>query len=171
VDARHQTNDWKRNAGATAVVSRTRVQPVAALPKRVECNVPVMCIPTGRQRLYFFPNGIFVYSRSGVGVVSYQDLRAEAGLVSFREEEGVPRDSPVLGRTWRYVNRSGGPDRRFSNNAEVPILEYGTLTLTSEGGLNNLFHMSKPSAVQPVLRALDALRATDTEIRQPTTRE
>jgi hypothetical protein len=130
-----------------------------------------MCIPTGRQRLYFFPNGIFVYSRSGVGVVSYQDLRAEAGLVSFREEEGVPRDSPVLGRTWRYVNRSGGPDRRFSNNAEVPILEYGTLTLTSEGGLNNLFHMSKPSAVQPVLRALDALRATDTEIRQPTTRE
>ena len=31
--------------------------------------------------------------------------------------------------TWQYANKSGGPDRRFNNNRQLPICLYGILSL------------------------------------------
>ncbi len=42
----------------------------------------------------------------------------------------------MVDRTWRYVNKNGGPDRRFNNNAQLPVVKYGVLYLSSATGLN-----------------------------------
>lgn len=38
--------------------------------------------------------------------------------------------------TWRFVNKKGGPDRRFNNNRQLPIAQYGFIQLQSQSGMN-----------------------------------
>lgn len=54
----------------------------------------------------------------------------------FIEDQGVPPDSHVVDYTWRFVNKKGGPDRRFNNNRQIPIAQYGFLQLQSQTGMN-----------------------------------
>jgi hypothetical protein len=166
VETEQKTGDWKRNAGATNLIKRTRVQPSPAQPRGVESTHEIMCLPAGRQKLYFFPNALMVYDSDGVGAISYSRLKCEVGAVAFTEEQGIPSDGQVLRHTWRYVNKKGGPDRRFSNNQELPVMRYGGIALTSDTGLNELFHTSNPDLVEPIQQALDALRAVRVEARR-----
>jgi hypothetical protein len=82
-----------------------------------------------------------VYEGRSVGAVTYLDLAVSASDTQFREEGTVPSDAENVGMTWRYVNKSGGPDRRFNNTTQIPSLNYGDLHLTSSTGLNELFQM------------------------------
>lgn len=51
--------------------------------------------------------------------------------------------------TWRYVNKSGGPDRRFKDNVQLPVMNYAELRLRSGSGLDEAFHISNiPAAAQ-----------------------
>jgi hypothetical protein len=61
----------------------------------------------------------------------------------------------VIGQTWRYVNKKGGPDRRFSHNPEIPIMRYGQMSLQSSSGLNELFEASR---VEPLKQWADSLQ-------------
>ena len=61
----------------------------------------------------------------------------------FIEDGGAPGDAKVVGYTWRYVNKSGGPDRRFNNNVQIPICLYESILLTSNSGLQELFQASR----------------------------
>ena len=135
--------DWKTNAGAGFLVNRKSIQFGKGAPPHVKTNISVPFLPAGRQKLFFFPDRLFVYDRTGVGAVTYDQLRIESGISRFIESDGVPPDSQVVGSTWRYVNKSGGPDRRFNNNAEIPIVLYEALSLASGSGLNELFQLSK----------------------------
>ena len=100
----------------------------AHLPLYVKTNVRVFHLPAGRQRLFFFPDRVFVKDGNRYGVVAYANLVCRVGSTQFLEEEGVPGDSQVISHTWKYVNKSGGPDRRFRDNRQIPITVYGELT-------------------------------------------
>jgi hypothetical protein len=147
----------KYNAGASSVVRRTAARLRAQAPPRVKTNVAVACIPAGRQSLYFFPDRLLVYDSDGVGAVAYGDLEMSSGPTKFIEEEGVPKDAEVVGRTWLYVNKSGGPDRRFSGNRELPVVRYDELDLVSQRGLNEKFQFSSTSASAPFVAAVRRL--------------
>ncbi|WP_462388382.1 hypothetical protein [Acidovorax sp. Q11] len=56
--------------------------------------------------------------------------------IRFIEDGSPPRDAQVIDRTWRYVNKKGGPDKRFKNNRELPVCLYDELQLSSSTGLN-----------------------------------
>lgn len=118
IEAAGRTHDWKRNAGATGLVGRGSIRPGRGSPPRVEMNITVPTLPAGRQHLYFMPDQILVYEGSRVGAVAYSELRANAGLDVFSEDRPVPPDARVIGTTWRYVNKNGGPDRRFNKNRQ-----------------------------------------------------
>ena len=50
----------------------------------------------------------------------------------FVESSNVPRDATIVGKTWQYVNKSGGPDRRYKNNRQsnrIPEVTYNTFWL------------------------------------------
>jgi hypothetical protein len=158
VEAAGQTDDWKRNAGATSLVRRTAIRPVVGLPRRVQSNVEVPSLLAGRQRLYLFPDHIFVYDGSRVGAVGYSELRTQVSPVEFREDGEVPGDAKVVGSTWRYVNKKGGPDRRFAGNREIPIVEYANLALETDSGLREHFQCSRPEAAQQFSQALEEWR-------------
>jgi len=137
------TYDWKVNAGASAVVKRKAITPHAGSPPYFQCNVSIPVLPAGRQRLYLLPDRILVWDTNGVGAVGFEQLDVSSGEQRFIEDGGVPSDTKVVDKTWRYVNKKGGPDRRFNNNREIPIVLYEAILLTSKSGLQELFQASR----------------------------
>ena len=171
VVSRQDTNDWKRHAGAQSLVARRAVALSKQLPRGVECNDPVICLPAGHQTLYFFPFGLTIYDASGIGILPYNKLHVESGNVSFREGDSVPNDGHVLSHTWLYVNKNGDPDKRFNNNRQLPIMDYGVLRLTSETGLNELFHTSRSPVAKNVELAVKSMPAITSQIRRTSSTE
>jgi hypothetical protein len=142
VDASGQTNDWKRNAGAGSISKRSYAWLSLTRPPRVQCNLAVPALQKAGLSFYFFPDRLLIYDSSGVGAVSYGQLQADYEETRFVEDGPVPVDARSVGTTWQYVNKNGGPDRRFANNRQFPILLYGGLVLRSQSGVNERFQFS-----------------------------
>lgn len=146
VEAAGANSDWKRSGGATKTVRRKRISLGTAPPSIIKTNIAVPRIPCGRETLYFFPDRVLVLTSSQVGAVSYADLRVQQSTTRFIEDGAVPRDAEVVGTTWQYVNRSGGPDRRFKNNRQLPVARYDEVHFRSASGLNELLQLSRRGA-------------------------
>jgi hypothetical protein len=143
ISSRAEVLDRKYHSGAQQAIKRTPTSTTVGSPPFVKCNVDVPSIGVGRQTLFFLPDRLLVFDAGSVGAVSYSALIVDQGRTQFVEDDGVPSDSRVVGRTWRYVNKSGGPDRRFKDNSEIPICEYETIHFRSATGLNELLHASR----------------------------
>jgi hypothetical protein len=137
------TYDWKVNAGASAVVKRKTVSRQTNPPAYFQSNISIPALSARRQTLYFLPDRILVWDTNGVGAVSYDKLNVDFSETRFIESDGAPSDSKVVGHSWRYVNKSGGPDKRFNDNAQIPICLYESLLLTSNSGVRELFQTSR----------------------------
>jgi hypothetical protein len=158
IEARAQVRNAKYHAGANSVLSRTSIALSVGAPPFVKCNVGVPLIPVGKQTLAFMPDRLLVFEPASVGAIDYRDLRPTYNESRFIEEETVPRDATVVGRTWRYVNKNGGPDRRFNNNHEIPICLYDQMHLASPTGLNEIIQLSKKGAFATFRSAVWALQ-------------
>ena len=78
-----------------------------------------------------------------MGAISYDDLNIYWNTTVFIEDDSVPSDARVVGYTWRFVNRSGAPDRRFNNNRRIPQVLYQQMGLQGTGGFQKILHISK----------------------------
>lgn len=67
------------------------------------------------------------------------DLKVEVQESRFVEDGSVPHDSHQIATTWQYVNKKGGPDRRFSNNRQLPVNAMRSFSLSSTSGLSTPF--------------------------------
>jgi len=137
------SHDWKVNAGAQTLVKRDKIYPFAGSPPYFKCNVEIPAIPAGRQKLFFLPDRILVWNSNGVGAVSFEQLEVNFGEQRFIESDYVPSGTRVVDKTWKYVNKKGGPDKRFNNNRELPIVLYEAILLSSKTGLKELFQASR----------------------------
>lgn len=150
VNARGEVLDRKYHAGASAVIKRKTITLKNGHPPFIKTNIEVPLVPVGRQVLAFLPDRLLVFESSAVGAIGYQDLVLDIMESRFIEDEGVPQDATVVGKTWRYVNKDGGPDRRFKNNHELPICAYEQIHFSSKSGLNELIQMSRRGLGPPV---------------------
>jgi hypothetical protein len=98
-----------------------------------------------------------VFENNAVGAVAYESLDIRIERSNFSESDGLPSDAQVVGRTWQYVNKKGGPDRRFNNNPEIPIALYEEGHLGSTSGLNETIQCSMTEVIAPVKLAVDEL--------------
>ena len=134
--------DTKYSAGATSTIKRIActTSRKSVFPFKFETSAVSFITP--QETIIFLPDKLFVIQDCKIVAIDYCDIQTNASTTQFVEEENVPSDAKVIGKTWRYVNKSGGPDRRFKNNREFPICLYGTLTLTSNTGLNTVIMFS-----------------------------
>lgn len=152
------TDDQKRNAGATHLIKRTRVACVPRPLPHIVCNLQPFSIPAGPQQLLFLPDRLLVHQEGRFAAVPYGDLSIDAEPAKYIETDTLPRDAQVVGKTWRFVRRDGGPDRRFNDNRELPIALYGELHLRSKSGVQLIFQASRPGAAEEAQAALATLR-------------
>jgi len=151
--------DWKRNAGAGTSVGRRRAHVGWGAPSFIETNARVGFLGIDGIRLFFFPDRLLIFGRGGVSAVRYADLKLEAGTVEFREEGEVPPDAKVTGTTWRYVNKDGGPDRRFNNNYQIPIVLYGTVDVSAPSGMRLSLQTSAEELASSSVELLRVIQA------------
>ena len=90
-------------------------------------------------------------------MIPYDDLDVWDSDTRFIESEQVPRDAEVVGETWQYVNKKGGPDRRFKNNRRLPIVRYGQLRFESSTGLDLDYQVSSREVTHNVAFAFGTL--------------
>jgi hypothetical protein len=150
-------NEQKRQAGASSLVQRSATRLILQAPTYVSTNVTVPAIPVGKQTLYFFPDRILVYESGRVGAVSYADIELELDNTRFIESDAVPSDAQIVGQTWKYVNKRGGPDKRFKDNRQLPIALYSEIYFKNKTGLNELIQISKPNVGSSLAEAFKKL--------------
>jgi hypothetical protein len=134
----------KIHAGAEEI---ERVIPVAATitgPKQLTTNVSVPSLDNAQRAIYFLPDRVLIRERSDFAELHYDQLTVETAQIRWIEQEAVPADARQVDTTWRYVNKSGGPDRRFKDNRQLPVLL-----------------LSNPEAAIPFARALGGMRDLD----------
>jgi len=84
---------------------------------------------------YLYPLFFIVASNTteAFEVFNYSKLALEWGGTRFQEAGfRAPRDARQIDRTWQYTNIDGSPDRRRTENREIPIMLYGSLKLNAE---------------------------------------
>ncbi|WP_395741813.1 DUF4236 domain-containing protein [Prosthecobacter sp.] len=145
VSASGKVHDRKYHAGASDVIDRKPTTIEQSSPHFLKTNIRTLAISVGRQVLYFFPDRILVYDRGSVGAVGYDEIRIEVNPSRFIESSTPPADAEIVDHTWRYVNKKGGPDKRFANNVQLPICRYEELHFTSRTGLNEILQLSRHS--------------------------
>lgn len=158
IEARGEVRDRKYHAGAGAVVKRKQVTVRNGAPPFVKTNIEIPVVPGGKQVLAFMPDRLLVFDSAAVGGISYAGLALAVAESQFVDAEAVPQDATVVGKTWRYVNKKGGPDRRFKDNREISICAYEQLLFSSTTGLNELIQVSRRGVGKAMSEALSSMR-------------
>jgi len=165
ISASAKVYERKYHAGASALVDRKSTPVRRAAPPFLKTNIETVSIGVGRQTMFLFPDRVLVYESGKVGAIGYDQLQVSVSQTKF-VEDSAPSDARVVGQTWRYVNKNGGPDRRFANNRMLPICLYDELHFTSPSGLNEVIQSSQCGVGESLH---DALAALNSELSQART--
>jgi hypothetical protein len=159
----HQATDkFRERTTAYMRVGRQRVPFRLDTCDLIEWEQKVPHLPNSKGGDIFLYPGFILYraARGAFSVIDYHDVNGTAALVSFQEEEGVPSDSKVIGQAWAKANKDGSPDRRFAENHQIPVTQYGELTLKSETGLWEEFQFSNAEKLIRFMKSLNAFGAS-----------
>jgi hypothetical protein len=168
IEAAGHVRDRKYHAGASQLICRKPTSIRQTELPHVKTNISTVAVGVGRQTLHFLPDRILVYDSHGIGAVAYAELRLAPGRTRFIEDGSVPSDAKVVDYTWQYVNKTGGPDRRFKHNRRLPVCLYDELSLRSDSGLNELIQLSKPDVVDRFVQAVNRLAERLKQAQQAT---
>ena len=149
----------KVNAGAGTLVNRIPSRAHLTGPKILVTNVAVPTIEAGKTSIHFLPERILVRDQKRFTDISYDVLSVTSSITRFIESSTPPRDAARVGTTWQYVNKNGGPDRRFSNNRQLPVMQYGELSLSTSGGFRWELQASLVAALQQAALVLKQHRS------------
>jgi hypothetical protein len=148
--------DRKYHAGATSVIDTENTKLFKSAPAGIKTNVLPMATRLGPKTLYFFPDRVLVLDAVGFGAVNYQSLQVELQKTTFiTGEPTAPSDARVVEYTWRYVNkRDGGPDRRFANNPQLPVIETADLTFSTDSGFRSKLKFSNFNGAEALVNGI-----------------
>ena len=128
-------------------------------PKFIKTNVVVPCIEAGNQELYFFPDKLLVAEGKKVGALSYNNLVVEIEKGKFKEDGDLPSDAKVVETTYKYVNKDGGPDKRYSYNPKTSIVEYTYIYFKGNRGFNECIMLSKSDVGEKLKFEIEKLKS------------
>lgn len=151
------TRQHKVNAGASSLMRRDRGRSDLAGPPVLASNITVPSLHASKRSVYFLPDRIIVRDGRQYADMPYQHCHVSGAATRFIETSRVPGDAERIGTTWKYVNKGGGPDRRYKNNPQLPIMRYGELTFTAQPGFSFIWQTSKAAAASMLSSALTAM--------------
>lgn len=105
--------------------------------------------------MYFYPAFIAIVEGKNFGLVDIRDIDFHFVQQRFVEEEQVPSDAKIVDRTWAKVNKNGTQDKRFKDNYEIPVCQYGKLEMKSNTGLHEAYAFSNYQAFEDFANKLD----------------
>ena len=131
-----------RSAGTAGLIVRTAVKVRGGKPPWINTNVTVWTIDLGAVKLFFFPDRLLVWDSRRYRAVSYASLGVAFAPTRFMEDGKPPGDSEVIDRAWRYANKEGEPDPRYTSNTQLPVVLYGSVIFGAQNQLLAHLHVS-----------------------------
>lgn len=128
--------DKKYASGASNSIKRNKCTSLKKVPFPFKTGETFVALKSGRKTLLFLPDKLFVFQGSKIGALNYTDVKTSVHGQRFIETETVPSDAKIIDYTWQYVNKSGGPDKRFRKNRKLPVCHYGEMEIRSDKGIN-----------------------------------
>lgn len=151
------TSRSKYHGGAQRLINRVDIKNICThkLPTRfLITNAIVPYISLVNIDLYFFPERIILKKGKKIAAVMYSSINIDFYNSRFIENQNVPSDAQVVDYTWQFVNKSGGPDRRFNNNRKLPICEYSYYSFQTEEGFNEVISTSKLCGMDDFVKSI-----------------
>lgn len=145
---------FKRNAGASRLVGTVAATAGVGGPAELKTNIEVPSIAAGQSALYFLPDRLLIRDGKRFADINYEHLQVFPSTQRFVESDEPPADGTAVDTTWLYVNKGGGPDRRFNNNRQLPVMLYGRIALSTSTGLRWIIQISRHQAAEPVAREI-----------------
>lgn len=145
----------KYTAGAGMTVQRSLTRITFNEPT-LTVNIPTAWLWAAGGKLALLPDRMLFFGPQGVSSLKYTEVNATASDMNFREDGVVPPDSTNVGTTWQYVNKNGGPDKRFANNRQLPIQRYSDFRFTHPS-LGFLLEFSRAGIANVLVMALKGL--------------
>lgn len=137
----------KRNAGAARLLDRSHLQVSNSAPLRDRFNFAPLAFHEHLLSLYFLPDAIVISVGLQNTYFRYQDVHLNIFGNRFITSE-VPQGVEPIDYTWQYVNKNGGPDRRFNDNFQIPIIAVTELD----------FHFSDGTQIHTAFTDADAVQ-------------
>lgn len=129
------------HGGASQSLDKVPVTIKRKTPYFLRMNVTCYQIKLKKEMLYILPDQIIVKNGSKFGAIAFSELQFEIGTENVIDT-AAPKDAYVVSKTWRYVNKDGTPDRRFSNNVQLPVCLYAAVSVRSGSGFNTKLYLS-----------------------------
>lgn len=122
-----ESGDSRTNYSAQAHISRAECSIGHRPVFPIKTNADVVCFKCkkNKETLVFLPDQLIVFKGFKVNSFEYSDLHIETGETQFVESEHVPKDATVLNYVWQKSNNNGTIDRRYKNNSQLPLCQYG----------------------------------------------
>ena len=142
ISSTSSVSNKKIHAGAGTLVTRKEIKLSDKLPFYLKSNINIYTLANKNETIILLPDKIIIIQNNKVGVVSYDDLEINVHQTRFIENESVPKDATIIEYTWQYVNKNGTPDKRHKNNKQLPVCNYGEISIKSKSGINILLNVS-----------------------------
>lgn len=125
-------------------IKRTVCSTSREVPYPLKANIPAAVFKAGMETFVFLPDKLFIIQANNIGAISYADVEINTRSTQFAEADGVPRDTKIVDKVWEHANKSGEQDKRYKNNRQLPVCEYGEIELQSAAGFNITLMFSNP---------------------------
>lgn len=147
IDSTQRIDRVRARSSASTVVERHPVRLARGAHPLVATSEPPLTVPFqgGRSIAHFYPGFVLVAAqdKGDFALIDLRDLEIQPSEARFTESDTLPLDAIVIGKTWAKANKDGSRDRRFANNRELPIAQYGEVHLAGPGGLRETLMVSR----------------------------
>jgi len=110
--------------------------------------------------IYIYPAFVIIIAdKQKFAIIDINDFQLDFGerrMLTTNSE--VPSDSRIVDQTWAYVNKDGSRDKRFKDNYQIPIAQYGGLFIETNSGLNEQYMVSNMKSAADFERAFSSYK-------------
>ena len=129
------------------------------LPGITATETPLVFLNRNGADIYIYP-GFFVMfeSPSLMGILEISELEVDYETTRFIETDTMPPDSNRVGEVWEKSNKDGSRDKRFTENRQFPVIQYGEITFKSASGIYEKYMFSNAKVAEEFFNALKAFK-------------
>jgi hypothetical protein len=117
---------YKGNGGMEAQVLSDDVYVYQIKPDKSQMNVTPPVFIVGALQIFFLPHCMMFREGSSAKFIFYETVTCSV-LDLPMTFPNAPQGVTILDHTWTFMNKDGGPDRRYSDNPLIPIVAVAEL--------------------------------------------
>ncbi|UPM50129.1 DUF4236 domain-containing protein [Synechococcus sp. A10-1-5-1] len=149
-----------RSAAAMSIERSTTKCLRQGVPGISSPELPLVFLNRNGADIYVYPGFFVMYeSPSRMGILDMAELEVSYESTRFIETEAVPPDSSRVGEVWEKSNKDGSRDKRYAENRQLPVMEYGEITFRSRSGIYEKYMFSDARQAGSFFDALQGFKS------------